>query len=104
MVETGFVQQGQMFGNQIAAFSVPWWGWIAVAIILIVLTVLVIKFVKKIVVNTVLGVLALFAINFFGSPYGMKIEINFLSVVISAILGLAGVGALVILALLGIHV
>jgi len=79
----------------------PWW---ALAVILIVLAVVVIKFVKKIFVNTGLGLVALLVINFFGSPYGIKIPINLVTVVVSALLGLAGVGALIILTLLGIRV
>jgi len=82
-------------------FSLPWW---ALAVILIVLAVVVIKFVKKIFVNTGLGLVALLVINFFGSPYGIKIPINLVTVVVSALLGLAGVGALIILTLLGIRV
>jgi inhibitor of the pro-sigma K processing machinery len=81
--------------------SLPWW---ALAILLIVLAVVVLKFVKKILVNTVLGLIALFVINWLGSPYGVKIPINVVTVVVSALLGLAGVGALIILALLGIKV
>lgn len=92
-VEAGLIQ-----------FSFPWWGFAVAALVLIVLAVVVIKFVKKIVVNTVLGVLALLAINFFGSPYGLKVNLNLVTVVVSALLGLAGVGALIILALLGIKV
>ena len=89
---------------ELIAFSIPWWLLAVAALVLIVLAVVIIMFLKNLLVNTVLGVLALLAVNFFGSPYGLKIEINFLTVVVSAILGLAGVGALIILALLGIHV
>jgi pro-sigmaK processing inhibitor BofA len=87
--------------GEVVAFSLPWW---ALAILLIVLAVVVIHFIKKILVNTVLGLAALFIINFFGSPYGIKIPINLVTVVVSALLGLAGVGALIILTLLGVKV
>lgn len=90
--------------SSLTTFSLPWWAWLAAAVILVVLAVVVLKKLKNLLVNAVLGVLALLAINFFGSAYGLKIEVNLLSVIISALLGLAGVGALVILALLGIRV
>ena len=101
MVYSGLTGQ---IPSALQAFSLPWWAWVAAAIILVVLAIVVIKKLKNLFVNAVLGVLALLAINFFGSPYGLKIEINLLSVIISALLGLAGVGALIILALLGVHV
>jgi inhibitor of the pro-sigma K processing machinery len=90
-----------VLAGELTVLSLPWW---ALAILLIALAVLVIKFVKKILVNTALGLIALFVINFFGAAYGVKIPINLVTVIASALLGLAGVGALIILALLGIKV
>lgn len=82
---------------------IPLWLGIALALALIVLAVLVIVFLKKILVNTALGLIALFLINYFGKAYGIKIGVNLVTVLVSAILGLAGVGALVILRLLGVN-
>ncbi len=77
-------------------------GWGISGIVLIVLAFVVIKFLKKILINTVLGVLALIIINYFGAPLGVKIGINFVTVIVSALLGLAGVGLLILLSLFGI--
>ncbi|PIT85904.1 sigmaK-factor processing regulatory BofA, partial [Candidatus Micrarchaeota archaeon CG10_big_fil_rev_8_21_14_0_10_59_7] len=49
-------------------------------------------FLKKILVNAVLGIVALFLINYFGAPYGIQIAITLVTVAISALFGLAGVG------------
>lgn len=80
------------------------WLAVLVGVGLIVAAVLIILFLKNFLVNAVLGVAALVLLNLFGAPYGLKIGINLVSVLASALLGLAGVGALIILALLGICV
>jgi pro-sigmaK processing inhibitor BofA len=77
-------------------------GWGIAAVVLIVSAFLVIKFLKKILINTVLGILALIIINYFGTPLGLKVGINFITVIVSALLGLAGVGLLILLSLFGI--
>ena len=68
-------------------FVLPLWG---LAVLLIILAVLLVVIVKRILVNTVLGVLALLAVNWLGAPYELEIGINFLTVLIAAIFGLAG--------------
>lgn len=68
-----------------------------VGILLIVLAVLVILKVKDFVINSFLGLIALFLLNFLG----IGVPINLLSIVISGLLGLAGVAILVILYLFG---
>ncbi len=59
---------------------------------------------KKLLVNTVLGLIVLFAINLLGSPFGLKMPLTVLTVLVTAIFGLAGVGVLLLLALAGIKV
>jgi hypothetical protein len=76
----------------------------AVALALIALTVLLLlESAPKILENTVLGVIALLAIDFFGQSTGFKITLDAVSILTSALLGLAGVGLLIILNLLGIR-
>lgn len=75
---------------------------VLLAIIFIAIAVWLLGRLKKILVNTILGVLVLLAINFFGKELGLQIPINFVTVLVSAIFGLAGVGAMILLSLLGI--
>lgn len=72
--------------------------------LLIILAIVLLLVLKRVLINTVLGVLALLIINYFGTPYNLKIAITILTVLITAIFGLAGVGALLILHFLGITV
>ena len=46
------------------------------ALILIALAIIVIKLVKKLLVNSVLGVIALLAVNYFGATLGVKIPLT----------------------------
>ncbi len=78
-------------------------GWVIAAIVFFALAFLVIRFLKKILVNTVLGVLALIVIDYFGASLGLKIGVNIVTVIVSAVFGLAGVGLLILLALFGIR-
>ena len=82
-------------------FALPLWG---LAVFLIIMAVILAVIIKRVLVNTVLGVLALLAVNWLGASYELEISINLLTVLVSAIFGLAGVGALIILELLGVHV
>ncbi|VVB67076.1 SigmaK-factor processing regulatory protein BofA [Candidatus Norongarragalina meridionalis] len=82
----------------------PLWMLGVFALLLIVAAVALVFFLKKILVNAVLGIVALFVINYFGSPYGIQIAITFVTVAISALFGLAGVGGLVLLKLLGVTI
>lgn len=91
-----------MVVEEIAAVAVlPLW---AVAIIFIVLALLLVLLLKRLLVNTVLGVIALLVVNWLGASYGLKLSITVLTVIICAIFGLAGVGGLIIAELLGFHV
>ena len=75
---------------------------ILVAIVLIALALHIVFNLKSYLVNAVLGVIALLIINYLGKEYGVQIPITIVTVLVSAVLGLAGVGALIILKLLGI--
>ncbi|MBI5636110.1 pro-sigmaK processing inhibitor BofA family protein [Candidatus Micrarchaeota archaeon] len=77
---------------------------VAGAVILIALAIVVIKLVKKILVNSVLGVIALLAVNYFGASLGVKIPLTIVTFLICAVLGLAGVGLLIIAQLLGFKI
>ena len=81
--------------------AVPFWLLAVFALLLIAAAIAIVFFLKKLLVNAVLGVVALFVINYFGAPYGIKIAVTFVTVAISALFGLAGVGGLVLLKLLG---
>lgn len=75
------------------------------ALVLIVLAVVVIKILKNLLANAVIGVLALLALNILAdwAKYpAVKISITLVTVLISALLGLAGVGLLILLKLLGV--
>ncbi len=68
-----------------------------VGIVLLVLAVLVILKLKDFVINSFLGLIALFLLNLIG----VAVPINLVSIAISGILGLAGVGILVVLFFFG---
>ncbi len=73
-------------------------------IVLILLAVVIWYFFKNILANTVAGVVALLIINILADVANypsIKISITLVTVIISAILGLAGVGLLILLKLLG---
>jgi len=82
----------------------PFWMLAVFSLLLIVAAIAIVFFLKKILVNAVLGIVALFLINYFGAPYGIQIAITFVTVAISALFGLAGVGGLVLLKLLGVTI
>lgn len=71
---------------------------LALGIVLIVVTVLVIFFIKKIVINSVLGLIAWAILKYY-----FQVELPFIpSLAVSAIFGLAGVGTLLILKFFGV--
>jgi len=75
-------------------------------ILLIVGAVLILRFLKNVLVNAVLGVIALIVINL-GSQaanLGLTIPLTAVTVVVSAVLGLAGVGILILLKVLGVSI
>ncbi len=73
----------------------------------IILGIFILGFLKKVLMNTVFGLIALFVINYLAGVLQMdalNLPINLISVLVTAILGLAGVGLLIILKLLGITI
>ncbi|MCL5011665.1 MAG: pro-sigmaK processing inhibitor BofA family protein [Candidatus Marsarchaeota archaeon] len=71
---------------------------IIIAVILIVIAVLIIVKLKKFVINTILGLAVLLILNFFG----FTLPLDFINIIITAVLGLLGVGLLIILKILGV--
>lgn len=77
---------------------------VVAAVILIFAVGAVVGLLRKLLLNTVLGLALLLVINFIGSSVGIKLPITILTVLVSAIFGLAGVGVLVLLALAGVKI
>lgn len=74
------------------------WRVLLFGILLIIGAVLVIMFIKKVVINSVLGLIAWGILYFV-----IKVELPFVaSLAVSAIFGLAGIGVLLLLKFLGI--
>ncbi len=69
----------------------------AVGLLLIVLAVLVVWKLRHFVVNSLLGIVALFLLKL----VGIDIPVNLTTIIISGVLGLVGVGLMVILTSLG---
>ncbi|PIO01962.1 hypothetical protein COT58_02435 [Candidatus Micrarchaeota archaeon CG09_land_8_20_14_0_10_60_16] len=84
--------------------TVSLWPGAAIAVFLIILTIVIIAVFKKMLVNTVLGVIALLVVNYLSAPYGIKVAVTLLTVIVCALFGLAGLGALILLGLLGVQV
>lgn len=79
-------------------------GIVVVAAILVLAGGIVAGLLKKLLVNTVLGLVVLLIINMFGGQLGIKLPITMLTLLASAIFGLAGVGVLILLALAGVKI
>jgi len=84
--------------------TVSLWPGAAIAVFLIILTIVIIAVFKKMLVNTVLGVIALLVVNYLSAPYGIKVAVTLLTVIVCALFGLVGLGALILLGLLGVQV
>jgi len=81
------------------------WEALLFGLLLIVLAVVIIKVFRNLLANAAMGVLALLALSILAdwAQYpSIKIAITLVTVLISALLGLAGVGLLIILKLLGV--
>jgi len=76
------------------------WTWLLLGVLLIVAAVVVFMFLKKIIVNSVLGLVA-WALLYF--VIGVKMEFM-TSLIVAAIFGLAGIGVLLVLKFLGVPV
>lgn len=80
---------------------------IAFALVLIVIAILLLVMLKNFLVNAVVGVVALLGLSIvadYAKYPALKISITIVTVIISGLLGLAGVGLLIILKLLGITI
>ncbi|HIH21073.1 MAG: hypothetical protein J4478_03725 [Candidatus Diapherotrites archaeon] len=76
------------------------WGLLATAIAFIIIAIIVIAFLKQILVNSVLGIIAWALLQFV-----FQVKLNFwVSLIVSIIFGIAGVGVLLLLHFLGITV
>lgn len=58
------------------------------------------RFILKMLINALIGFLALFVINYFGASFDFSIPVNIWTVLISGCLGLPGVLFLIILVLI----
>lgn len=56
-----------------------------------------IKIIFKLILNTVIGFLALFAINYLGAFIGITIAVNWINAVIIGVLGVPGVALILLL-------
>lgn len=71
-----------------------------VAILALVLLIILrkpIKFILKLIFNTIVGFLVLFAINFLGAAIGISVAVNWTNAVIVGVLGLPGVALVLLL-------
>ena len=73
---------------------------ILAAYVLIKLVSAPIKWIFKLLLNAVMGLVILFLLNIVGSLFGFSIEINLISALVAGIFGFPGVVALVILQML----
>lgn len=58
-----------------------------------------IKIIIKLIANGVVGVILLYVVNLIGANFGIQIGINFVTALISGILGIPGVIALILIQL-----
>ncbi|NLT14047.1 MAG: hypothetical protein GXY05_06860 [Clostridiales bacterium] len=56
-----------------------------------------IKIVFKLILNTVIGFIALFAINFLGSFIGVSVAVNWINAVLVGVLGIPGVALILLI-------
>lgn len=56
-----------------------------------------IKIIFKLILNTIIGFLALFAINYLGAFIGITIAVNWINAVIIGVLGVPGVALILLL-------
>lgn len=59
-----------------------------------------IKIIFKIILNIIIGLALLFAVNYFGTGYGINIPFNEITAIVCGILGIPGVILLTIISLL----
>ena len=74
-------------------------GLVIVAVALLKLLLKPIKFVFKLLINTALGFVLLWLVNFFGDPLGISIGLTFINALVVGFMGVPGVILLVLLEL-----
>ena len=74
-------------------------GLIIVAVALLKLLLKPIKFIFKFLINTALGFVLLWLVNFFGDPLGISVALNFTNALVVGFMGVPGVILLVLLQL-----
>ncbi len=85
-------------GNSNGAFGLtPAVNSAVVGLVLVLLAVVILWKLKQFIVNSALGIIALFLLQFIG----ITIPINAVTIIVSAVLGLVGVGLMVLLTALG---
>lgn len=84
----------------IAGFVQSNTGLIITAVAFIIIAVIILAFLKQIVINSVLGIIAWALLNF---VFQVKLNL-FVSFIVSVIFGLAGIGVLLVLKALGVNV
>jgi len=74
-----------------------------VGIILIIATIVLLALLKRIIVNSILGIIAWLIVSYIFPIFGLKLSIPFWpSLILSILFGLAGIGSILVLAFLGI--
>ncbi|MDP3742183.1 MAG: pro-sigmaK processing inhibitor BofA family protein [Candidatus Micrarchaeota archaeon] len=70
---------------------------IVVGLLLVLLAIVILWKLKQFIINSALGLMALFLLQF----VGITIPVNLVTIIVSAVLGLIGVGLMVLLTVLG---
>jgi hypothetical protein len=93
-------ETGQGLAEQAGSIAFGNWQFLVAGIILIIIAIIILMQIKKVFVNSVLGLIA-WAILVFG----LNIELQLIpSLIVSAIFGLAGIGVILILKFLGVPI
>ncbi len=92
-IETGEEMLSEAWEFTIAAGIVP----VVLVLLAIVLFSRPLRFVLKLVINTILGFVALFLINRFGAEIGVTIGMNWTNALVVGVLGVPGVALLFVL-------
>ncbi len=72
-------------------------------VVLILATIVLLALLKRIIVNSILGIIAWLIVSYIFPIFGLKLSIPFWpSLIVSIIFGLAGIGSMLVLAFLGI--
>ncbi len=85
-------------GTEIAGVSLtPEINSILIGLILIAIAIVILWKLRHFIINSILGLIALFLLQFFG----IQIPINIITLLIAGVLGLIGVGLMILLTVLG---